>query len=278
MPLSVLSLNIWNDNPPWPQRAALIRSWIERLDPDVIGFQEVLRGPGVDQLEELVGPFGYHTEYATGITLPDRPQLKFGNAVASRWPITARDELRLPDRGDWEKRVALTVTIDAPFGPLCFSTTHLHWRFHHGHVRERQVAALAERVLELAPEGGYPPVVVGDFNAEPPSDEILYMKGMHSFEGRSVVFCDAFAVAGDHSLPGEDGRGITWSNRNPYAAIEFEPRRRIDYVFVGLPRRDALGHIQQCRVVCNEAVDGVWPTDHFGVYAELRDEAVAPAP
>ncbi len=44
MPLSVLTLNIWHDCDPWPERAVRLREWIERLDPDLIGFQEVLVG------------------------------------------------------------------------------------------------------------------------------------------------------------------------------------------------------------------------------------------
>lgn len=272
MTLKVLSLNIWHDQEPWSDRVGLLRRWIDRLEPDLIGFQEVLVGEGKDQVRELVGDREYHTDYGPAMTLPDRTHLQFGNAIASRWPILDREELRLPDRGDWETRAALLVTIDSPYGPLGFTCTHLHWQFNHGHVRERQVALLAERAWKRRPQNGFPPIIVGDFNAEPDSDEIRFMKGLHSHNGKSVAFLDAWGVAGDPSLPGEEGRGITWSNRNPYARIEYEPCRRIDYIFAGLPGRAALGKIESCRVVCNEEEDGVWPTDHFGVFAELRTE------
>jgi hypothetical protein len=33
-----------------------------------------------------------------------------------------------------------------------------------------------------------------------------------------------------------------------------------------------IGKIEKCRVVCDDEVDGVWPSDHFGLYAELRTE------
>jgi len=280
MPLKVLSLNVWFDQEPWSERAPLIRRWIDSLSPDVIGFQEVLRGPDVDQLAELVGAAHPHCAYAPAMDIRRRPGVTFGNAIASRWPLESVTHTQLPDRGDWESRVALTARVDAPFGAFSFTTTHLHWRFHHGHVRERQVVAVARAAL--APEvsdaaaDGYPAVIVGDFNAEPESDEIRYMRGMHSYQGDSVAFLDAWQVAGDRDLPGDTGRGITWSNRNPYAAREFEPDRRIDYVFAGLARRDGLGHIEACRVVCDAPEGGVWPTDHFGVYAELRSEPVTP--
>lgn len=273
MALKVLTLNICHDRKPWPDRLGLLRSWIDRLDPDLIGFQEILVGEGTDQVRELVGDRAYHTDYSAAITLPDRTHLQFGNAIASRWPILDREVVRLPDRGDWEKRIALLATIDSPYGPIGFTCTHLHWQFDQGPVREKQVALLAERARKRQPEhGGFPPIIVGDFNAEPLSDEIRFMRGLHSIDGGSVAFVDAWEAAGDHSLPGEEGQGITWSNRNPYARIECEPRRRIDYIFVGLPGRAAVGRVESCRVVCNEEDSGAWPSDHFGVFAELRTE------
>ena len=42
MTLSVLTQNLWHDMGPWPERANLLRQWIESLNPDLIGFQEVL--------------------------------------------------------------------------------------------------------------------------------------------------------------------------------------------------------------------------------------------
>ena len=67
MSLSVLTLNIWNDAGPWPERARLIRSWIEQLDPDLIGLQEVLRGERLDQLTELLGDRGYHLDFVKAV-------------------------------------------------------------------------------------------------------------------------------------------------------------------------------------------------------------------
>jgi endonuclease/exonuclease/phosphatase family metal-dependent hydrolase len=271
--LRVLTLNLWNDSGPWAGRAERIRAWLDRLDPDVVGFQEALRGPGLDQVGELLGARLPHRDYVRGSSLRrGERELDFGNAVASRWPIVGREEQRLPDRGDAETRAALHVEIAAPFGPLAFTCTHLHWRFHHGETRVRQVRALAERVLGRRPKGGFPPVVVGDFNAEPDSDEIRFLTGGHPVEGKSVYLHDAWRVAG------AGGEGVTWSNGNPYARVALEPDRRIDYVFTGYPTPTGIGLLTTCRVVCDDAVDGVHPSDHFGVYAELRTKPLEPAP
>jgi len=270
--LSVLTLNLWHDSGPWPRRVERLREWIDRLDPDLIGFQEALRGPDFDQVAELLDGRAYHRDYVCASAFwrdpsqaaGDREATEFGNAVASRWPIVEREEIRLPNAGDGETRAALSVTLDSPLGPLSLTCTHLHWKFRHGEVRERQVVALCDLVLRRRPRRGFPPLLVGDFNAEPESAEIRYVTGLQSMGGRSVAFLDAWRVAGD------GGPGTTWSNANPYARAALEPDRRIDYVFAGFPQRDGLGQIVECRVVCDDTRDGVWPTDHFGVYAELR--------
>jgi endonuclease/exonuclease/phosphatase family metal-dependent hydrolase len=277
MTLRVLTLNLWHDQGPWPARAARIREWLDRLDPDVVGFQEALRAPDLDQVAALLGDRLQHRDYvcAGRFRRGDR-ELEFGNAIASRWPILDRDASPLPDRGDAETRAALHTTIDAPFGALAFSCTHLHWKFHHGEVRCRQVAEIAKQVVARRPRGGFPPLLVGDFNAEPDSDEIRFLTGGHVLDGRSVYFHDAWRVAGEGGVPvPREPDGTTWSNRNPYACSALEPARRIDYVFAGYPTSRGLGLIESCRVVCDEAKDGVWPSDHFGVYAELRTEPLA---
>jgi endonuclease/exonuclease/phosphatase family metal-dependent hydrolase len=272
MPLSVLSLNLWNDDGPWPARRERVREWIDQLAPDVIGFQEALRTPQRDQVAELLEDRDYQLAYAPATRFwregSDYSHGDFGNAIASRFPILESEAIALPDAGDGEKRCALSATLEAPFGPLSFSCTHLHWKFRHGEVRERQVQAVCEFVLRRRVRGGFPSILVGDFNAEPESAEIRYVTGLQSLGGRSVAFLDAWGRVGS-------GSGITWSNQNPYARCNLEPDRRIDYVFTGFPMRNGLGQLLACRVVCNDEQDGVWPTDHFGVYAELRSEPLA---
>lgn len=109
-------------------------------------------------------------------------------------------------------------------------------------------------------------MLVGDFNTDPDTDEIRYLKGLHSIDGSSAYFCDAWERAGDGGL------GATWTQQNDYSKVYGLPNRRIDYIFVGAPAIQGPGTVQSCRVVCNEQVDGVWPSDHFGVFAELSVE------
>lgn len=270
MTLKVLTLNLWNDQGPYAKRKGRIREWVERLDPDVIGFQEALKGDDIDQVPEILEGLPYEVAFGAVNRWGDR---EFGNAVASRWPIADREIIHLPAGDREEGRCAVAVGITAPFGDLSFTSTHLNWKLHDGHSREEQVVALVETVLRRRPRTGFPPIVVGDFNAEPDSDEIRYMSGFHSIDGTSVMFYDAWRVAGEGAKYAD---GSTWSNRNAFASIALEPERRIDYIFAGYPKRmtddHGVGKLETCRVVCDDEVDGIWPSDHFGLYAELLTE------
>ena len=132
-----------------------------------------------------------------------------------------------------------------------------------GWKREQQMPSLVDFVREVGRRQKLPAVLVGDFNAEPESNEIRFLKGLHSIDSRGAYFCDAWVRAGSGS------EGATWTQRNAYSGPWGLPDRRIDYIFVAAPGVRGPGTVRTCRVVCDEAVDGVWPSDHFGVLADL---------
>ncbi len=265
--LRVATLNIWNRSAPWTERRAAIRAGLKALAPDVVGLQEVVRatdGDGLDQAAELAEGFGYHVAFGR---TPSDQGYPFGNAILSRWPITRTEVFALPRGGTDEFRNLLFAEITAPFGALPFFTTHFNWKLHEGNVRALQIREVTARVKRLAPTSGFSPIVVGDFNAAPDADEMRYMRGLTSLGGESVYFADAFLVAGDGS-PGQ-----TFCKRNPFAAPMREPDRRIDYIFVRGPDDRGRGEVLDAKLCFDAPIDGVFPTDHFGVVATISTGA-----
>jgi endonuclease/exonuclease/phosphatase family metal-dependent hydrolase len=259
--LSVLSWNLWWRFGPWEERLPAIVETVRQLDPDVAGLQEVWVADGTSSAHHIAEVLGYHVAVEHRLDLDG---VGFGNAVLSRWPITAAETVPLPAGDvDDEERFVLAADIDGPAARLQVFSTHLNWRHDHSHVRQQQVRVLCEAVAAKRPRP-YPPVVCGDFNAEPDAEEMRMVTGKTSVPVPGLVLVDTWAAAGD------GGRGHTWSNANPYAAEEFEHERRIDYVLAGWRRADGRGQAVSCRVVGDRAIDGVWPSDHFGVLAELR--------
>jgi endonuclease/exonuclease/phosphatase family metal-dependent hydrolase len=264
--LSVASWNLWWRFGPWADRQPAIDATLQRLAPDVVCLQEVFETrDGVRQAERIAAALGgYHSVYAAGLGL-DLSAESFGNAVLSRWPIRSHEVRRLPaPDGLDELRVALRVDIDGPRGPIEVFCTHLNWRLDQSAVRQDQVRALCEFVAETAERRTFPPVVGGDFNAEPDAEEIRLLTGLAAVPVLGHVFLDAWRTAGD------GGAGYTWSNANPFAAVDCEPDRRIDYVLVGYPQDHGAGQVTSARVEATEPVDGIHPSDHAAIYAELR--------
>jgi endonuclease/exonuclease/phosphatase family metal-dependent hydrolase len=275
--LRVATINVWNKSGPWLSRLALIRRELERLQPEVVGLQEVLRfrpegAPDApltvqnDQLTEIADGLGYQLAYSVASDYGNG--LKFGNALLSRHPIVAEQSFQLPGSESGETRSLLYARCQTPHGSLPVFVTHLNWKFHQGSIRQRQVAFIAERVAELSPISGpdLPPVLLGDFNAAPDADEIRFLTGLCALDGKTVYFADAWVFAGV-------GPGYTYDRTNHYAAKAREPSRRIDYIFVRGPDRRFRGEPLRAELAFNAAELGstepVWPSDHFGVVADL---------
>jgi hypothetical protein len=120
-----------------------------------------------------------------------------------------------------------------------------------------------------------PTIIAGDLNSVPDSASVRYLTGRQALAGRSAFFHDAWAGAGE-------GPGHTWTSANPICGslqdiIVRQPgglRWRIDYVLVGFVQHGAHSgshcRITAASVAFHHAVDGVWPSDHFGVLVDVE--------
>jgi endonuclease/exonuclease/phosphatase family metal-dependent hydrolase len=264
--MRVLTWNLWWRFGPWQERRDAVLAVLDELRPDIVGLQEVWACGGENLAGWLADRLDIRWAWAPS-RAPQRwqrrlgdPTVDIGNAVLSRWPITEQDRVDLPD--DDGSRLALYVrTHQVPF-----FTAHLTSAIDGSAVRCRQVRALAEFVAAHRQGTDFPPVVTGDFNAWPDSDEVRLFGGYRTAPAvPGQVFLDAWEYA-DPAAP-----AATWNAANPYVAAGFEPSVRIDYVHVGPPGPGGLGSVSAVRRAGDGPVAGVWPSDHAAVLAELRD-------
>ena len=259
--LRVMTWNIWWRFGPWQERSRAIAATLAEADADIIALQEVWDDRTENFAAKLADQLGYHHVHAPGATLSG---VTMGNAILSRWPIVAHDIAALYGLEDAnESRVAVYAEIDGPRGKIPVFSTHLNWMQHHSHVRQKQVADLTQFFATM-PKQRFPPILCGDFNADPHSDEIRMLTGQTTCPVENLVFQDAWAFCHPHE------KGFTWDNRNPYVAVDFEPDRRLDYILPGWPRGRGAGHVVECRIVGDGPVEGIWPSDHYALVAELR--------
>jgi endonuclease/exonuclease/phosphatase family metal-dependent hydrolase len=271
--LRFLTLNLWGENGPWQERMEVFAAGMAALAPDVVGLQEVREAPGrvPNQAAELARRHGFHHVFAPSSAWGGGQE---GLAIVSRFPIGAHEAQPLPHSTEKEGRIILSARIDAPTdagGSFWVHTTHLSYREAEGRQREDQVMFVDKVVAAHANDQIQ--IAMGDFNTVPESDEIRWLTGMTTLDGRRVFYQDAWARA--HR--GEAATGVTWTRAN--SNIEWmhwlTPERRIDYIFTTQARRDRRGAVHGARVVFDEprvGPDGtrVFASDHFGVVTDVQ--------
>ncbi|MET7420771.1 endonuclease/exonuclease/phosphatase family protein [Dactylosporangium sp. NPDC005555] len=260
-----MTWNVWWRFGDWRARHGAILATLRAEEPDVCCLQEAwaVRG-GEHQVEVLARELGMHWAYSPS-PAPERwherigdAGIDVGNAVLSRWPIAAT---AVGDLGG-EGRTVLHARVDAPGGSVPVFTTHLDSTPDGSAGRCAQVERLMPFVAAHR-DAGHPPVLTGDFNAEPDSDEMRRAGGhLTAPVVPGLVMVDAWRYTGG------GGPGWTWDRRNPHVAGHGAPSARIDYVLAGL-QGGGRGVVEGVHLAGTGPCDGVWPSDHFAVVADL---------
>lgn len=260
--LRVLTWNVWGHFGPWQERWPAIVAIVRDVAPDVICLNEVWgHEDGSDQGRELADALGYFHVYGSGGPREDRT--RFGNAIVARSKVLDCERRMLPIATGQEPRLVIRAGLDTPGGAAQVYCTHLSWEFESSDLRQQQVRALAAFVKELHQPDGAPPIVCGDLNADPSSDEVRMLTGHSAPAVEGLVFQDAWRIAGDGSA------GYTWNRRNPHLRNPVWPDRRLDYILVGWPRDTRFGTVDSCRLAGTEPINNTQPSDHFAVVADL---------
>lgn len=260
--MRVATWNLWWRFGPWEQRAPGIESTLRSIDADIVCLQEVWAIDDRRQAHELGEALGYHVASNADGTEGRR----LGNAVLSRWPILEETTTALPlASGEPGHRTLVRALLDTPWGRVDAYSTHLAYRFDESALRTAQLAATCATIAadRTDPATSFPPILCGDLNATPQSDEVRSLTGKAPPLEPALIFTDAWESVGR-------GPGYTWDNRNPHLSDSTWPRRRLDYVLVGWPREKPIGNPARARLAGARRHNGVWPSDHLAVVVDLE--------
>ncbi|MBX3157450.1 MAG: endonuclease/exonuclease/phosphatase family protein [Deltaproteobacteria bacterium] len=278
--LRVVTLNFWGTEAPLDRRLALAIRQLRALAPDVVCLQECRPLDGVagrTTADVLAEALGLEAHYARSVQWEDGAHGKLpagqeGLAILARGIRDARS-LPLPDARPADARQLLSAQVDSAGGPIWVHTTHLHYRLDDGVARERQVLAIDDAIRALRTDTSPPQVLCGDMNAVPDSDEMRYLRGLTTLDGRRTHFQDAWLRLHREPEPGDGPQqGITWSSENeltrPLRSLDVD--RRIDYIYVTSRKKDGRGTVQACRVVLDERDGDICASDHYGLLADVQ--------
>jgi endonuclease/exonuclease/phosphatase family metal-dependent hydrolase len=258
--LTLVSLNLLDDLDLWEQRAPLIVHELERLRPDVIGFQEVRMSINNAQwIADQLGGYEMRLCPKTG---------EYGRhdalAILSRLPIGSQHTMAFEHQG----RVALRVEIQHQGVLWHVATTHTYWHPLNDRTRWKD----AKRLVEWLPSPG---VICGDFNAEPNYPSMLKMKER---------FQSAYVAANGHepayTCPTPLFRGAGARNSARRASLQLVGlmiKRKlevwtgvVDYIFV-----DSTITVKECHVAFNHPAGHdhrIYASDHLGLFARLEQK------
>ena len=238
--LTVVTLNIWNNNGDWPARLDLITTELEALRPDVVMLQEVLQNPELpNQAQTIADRLGFPHVHFVSVDSVGAPK-RYGNAILSAYPFVEIGGLMLPPLDAY--RVAAHARIELANREVDLYAVHLHnpATAEGRGARAMEIAHLLDFIDQTRADASSPVVLGGDFNAEPDWHEMRMLDGFRDLGGAGITFGP------------------------PYTGVA---GRRIDYLF------DA-AHPGLVPVSAGVALDhadaqGRYPSDHFAVFARF---------
>jgi endonuclease/exonuclease/phosphatase family metal-dependent hydrolase len=264
--VGAMTWNIWwRFGPRWRDRQPAIRATFEQFRPDIVALQEVWCTGQTTQADELANALGMHAAFASPSYPPapndaginDWEGVGLGIAVLSRWPILEQEALVMPARHrSWEP-VTLTVRVDHPAGPLPIIATCLDYGVPYTDDRIAQGAFVADLATAPRFDGPCPVLLMGDMNAAANSPVLRPV---------TDVLTDAWTAG--HGAPD----AVTLPSSHPSAPLEAGPEmvdQRIDHIFFRPGREDQQVLVEGVHLA-GDAVDGVYPSDHRAVVADLR--------
>jgi len=257
--LKVLTYNIQGMKPGTHHviRLGFIIDKIKKLDPDIIGLQEInepLDGNGDDnQCRKIASTLSEHfniqyTCYQQFTHLSWDNQFREFIGIITKHPVLDSGYHQLAT-GVFPRKVVWN-SIDTPLGIINFFNTHLS--FNSSAVRLEQAGQIMEYTNEIITD--YPAsasFMTGDFNDSPSAASIELITN----PGTDTTFIDSYALS-NPGLPG-------------YTVPSNSPNSRIDYVFMS-----NVGNLNaDTSFVVNDTAifPGIYSSDHLAVLGVFKE-------
>lgn len=297
-PIKVLSFNFNSENVPNDHkdilrdiRLASLVQWVHDNDPDIITLQEAWNYRDDSSIGvTLSKTLGYDVAYRVGMGFPGI--LLDSNVILAKRSLKMRDQtdLKLPhsafEIGDGKTWVfelgpvtwGISVTLELPDGkPLYLYTSHLIGSTTQD--RADQIVAIDNDLKQRAAKDGIAwsdarVIVAGDLNSDPtdPGPSFLRSQGyIDSFDAihpRSTACTFCSDPAKPYFNPITIGAGLVPPQN------EATPDQRIDYVWSRGPCLNPLSST----IVFSTPYNGIWMSDHFGIFATFGEGSPQPSP
>ena len=251
MKLSVVSFNVRGcndkDGNSVLERAPRLKKVISAYDADIIGFQEYTPLWEQPVKDSFLNDYEIFNKWRAEGQLESSPILwkkdKFELLKTGYFWLSDTPEV---ESKGWDEaypdccRMCVYTILKEKVSGKEFAFMNTHFGFGN-HCQQGSAALINEYSAKI---GDYPTLIIGDFNAR--ADSVAYA-------GMTQNFTDVNAATAKNT-------GTTYHGYNP----EKINNSHIDFCFVN-SRVKPLDH-----KIMDETVDGMYPSDHFGIYVETE--------
>lgn len=256
--IKVMTINLRHNVDQWERRFDRIADEIVRLDPDVIGTQEVeINADQANKLNARLAKRG-HAKYELYTKRKSGVKGWFtgeGIAILSRWKIV---ETQHEDIG--EQRVSIYARIQHPSGGFIdMIDTHLDATGGESGNANRDDESKQTIDLTNRNDDCFPAFLTGDFNSGETGPAVKNFQ--------AAGFVDSYkAVHGADTAKS----GNTSSVKLADGAFEQNPKHRIDFIMSRDAGARTATPIASEVVFKNHDAKGFYPSDHFGVITTFQ--------
>lgn len=261
--LKLVSINTWKCDGDYHRRMDILTEQLKEIAPDIICCQEAFQShDGItDTLKRLshtlnmsscFAPLRNKTRQFSGRPTPSAS----GLGILSKFDFSSAQLLAFPDHPKDRDRAAQLATFIIGDKKILLVNTHLTHLKNKSDLRLNQVKTLINEIT--AYNGIDLTLICGDFNAIPESSEIQYAT-THS-QTQFLDMLDCFSNAENLD---------TCPAYLPEQIPPFPPKR-IDYIFTTASEVDFdSGDIHAGLVLNQPSHDGLFASDHYGVYVDI---------
>lgn len=268
--IRIATYNLWAADVRASERLDAARDELRRIDPDVVGLQEVRHHvPGDAAGTELATRLGERIGLGHVVGVPAAPGETDGPALLSRCPL---QEITLPPGGEsLLAGYAQRAFVEIGNVRLAITNVHLDWRSIA--IRERQIVAVTDWIAATG-ETSRHEILLGDFNSLPESSVYRFLMGQQTLAGQeSVPWHDLARLQAVRN--GEEPDPTLDFDNNPRWADApiLDVPARVDWILIqdgfaaGRPDPRLRDAGRLCMAPSGPAM--VVASDHYGVVVEL---------
>lgn len=254
--MKIATYNIWNNDKDFNSRLELLIRVIIEFKLDIIALQEVRN-------EEVV-------KFITSKTTLKHycwqayPDCEEGLAIISKYPITFNWNNWGNDM-DFHNSGVLNVSMEVSNKKIGITNVHLDYK--RALNREFEIVKALRRI-EGSKINDYE-FILGDFNTYPNSSVHNYLVGGQSLLEHSTAWIDLYD---SYSVRTNYNRDITldfYNNPRWDSEYALDVPGRFDWILLMNPYPSAYPHLIEYKVIGDKRVNGITPSDHYGVFCEL---------